>query len=160
MNIVKHYSPNFSERPAGQTPDLILLHADAGKSDTGTLKYLTTHHANPKENKSYHYLIFRDGTVNQLVPDHKKAWHAGVSTFDGRAFCNDYSIVVSFCNDQMREPFTAAQVTAGVPLVASLCPKYNIPLHRDYKPCHPLHRKLPLRPPGAFIPIKVIICFL
>ncbi|RXJ72467.1 1,6-anhydro-N-acetylmuramyl-L-alanine amidase AmpD [Veronia nyctiphanis] len=41
---------------------------------------------------SAHCLIRRDGSVTQYVPFHKRAWHAGVSCFDGRSKCNDFSI--------------------------------------------------------------------
>ncbi|MDD9195275.1 1,6-anhydro-N-acetylmuramyl-L-alanine amidase AmpD [Aliivibrio sp. S3MY1] len=41
---------------------------------------------------SAHCLIRRDGSVIQFVPFNGRAWHAGVSSFAGRARCNDYSI--------------------------------------------------------------------
>nr|WP_086938431.1 1,6-anhydro-N-acetylmuramyl-L-alanine amidase AmpD [Thaumasiovibrio occultus] len=41
---------------------------------------------------SSHLLIRRDGEVIQFVPFDKRAWHAGVSEFEGRDKCNDYSI--------------------------------------------------------------------
>ena len=41
---------------------------------------------------SAHCLICRDGHVVQFVPFNHCAWHAGVSSFQGRAKCNDYSI--------------------------------------------------------------------
>ncbi|AOE50445.1 1,6-anhydro-N-acetylmuramyl-L-alanine amidase AmpD [Kangiella sediminilitoris] len=41
---------------------------------------------------SSHLLIRRDGELVQYVPFHKRAWHAGVSSFNGREKCNDFSI--------------------------------------------------------------------
>ena len=41
---------------------------------------------------SSHLLIRRDGSVVQYVPFNRKAWHAGVSSFQGREECNEYSI--------------------------------------------------------------------
>ena len=41
---------------------------------------------------SSHLLVRRNGELVQYVPFHKRAWHAGVSSFDGREKCNDYSI--------------------------------------------------------------------
>ncbi|WP_261389328.1 1,6-anhydro-N-acetylmuramyl-L-alanine amidase AmpD [Ferrimonas balearica] len=41
---------------------------------------------------SAHLLIRRDGSLVQFVPFDRRAWHAGVSVFEGRAGCNDYSI--------------------------------------------------------------------
>lgn len=41
---------------------------------------------------SSHLYIKRDGTVIQFVPLNKRAWHAGLSEFQGRTKCNDFSI--------------------------------------------------------------------
>lgn len=41
---------------------------------------------------SAHLLIRRDGEVLQYVPFHRRAWHAGLSSFAGRERCNDFSI--------------------------------------------------------------------
>lgn len=41
---------------------------------------------------SSHLLIRRNGELVQYVPFYKRAWHAGVSSFEGREQCNDYSI--------------------------------------------------------------------
>ena len=43
---------------------------------------------------SAHLLISRDGVISQFVPFHFRAWHAGVSTFEGREDCNNFSIGV------------------------------------------------------------------
>ncbi len=41
---------------------------------------------------SAHLFIQRDGNIIQFVPFHKRAWHAGLSSFNGRDNCNDFSI--------------------------------------------------------------------
>jgi AmpD protein len=41
---------------------------------------------------SAHALVRRDGEIVQYVPFHWRAWHAGVSSYRGRARCNDFSI--------------------------------------------------------------------
>ena len=43
---------------------------------------------------SSHLLIKRDGLIQQFVPFHKRAWHAGVSCWEGRQRCNDFTIGV------------------------------------------------------------------
>lgn len=126
MTIIQRPSPNHGKRPAGVAVDCLVLHADAGRSEEGTLGWL----ANPESKVSYHYLVGRTGTVYQCVPDARRAWHAGVSTFQGRPNVNDYSLGVSFANSQAGEPFRAAQLAAGVQLVADLCAKHAIPLTR------------------------------
>jgi len=57
---------------------------------------------------SSHLLIRRDGEVVQYVPFHKRAWHAGVSTFLGRDVCNDFSIGIEMEGTDF-EPFTERQ---------------------------------------------------
>ena len=41
---------------------------------------------------SAHFLIRRDGILLQFVSCDERAWHAGVSSWRGRANCNDYSV--------------------------------------------------------------------
>ena len=41
---------------------------------------------------SAHLLICRDGTVRQYVAFDRRAWHAGLSSWNGRTSCNDYAI--------------------------------------------------------------------
>ena len=43
---------------------------------------------------SAHCLIQRSGHIVQFVPFDKRAWHAGVSSFQGKSRCNDFSIGV------------------------------------------------------------------
>ena len=63
---------------------------------------------------SAHFLIRRDGQVLQFVATHDRAWHAGVSRFEGRERCNDFSIGIELegCD---AEPYADAQYA---PLVA------------------------------------------
>lgn len=57
---------------------------------------------------SAHLLIRRDGELIQYVPLHKRAWHAGQSSFDGRERCNDYSIGIELeGTDEL--PYSEAQ---------------------------------------------------
>lgn len=57
---------------------------------------------------SSHLLIRRDGEIVQYVPFHRRAWHAGVSQFQGKERCNDFSIGIELegTDDQ---PFTDIQ---------------------------------------------------
>ncbi|HET7649925.1 MAG TPA: 1,6-anhydro-N-acetylmuramyl-L-alanine amidase AmpD [Gammaproteobacteria bacterium] len=60
---------------------------------------------------SAHLLIRRDGEVVQFVPFQRRAWHAGVSIFEGRTACNDFSIGIELegCDDI---PYEATQYNA------------------------------------------------
>ena len=122
MSLIKRPTPHFNARPPGSGVSLIVLHADAAKSEAGTISWL----ADPASKVSYHYLIGRTGSVYQFVRDEMRAWHAGVSSFQGKPNCNDYSIGVSFSNDQKGEPFTEKAIDAGVALCAVLCARHGL----------------------------------
>lgn len=125
MTYIERPSPNQNARPAGEAPSLIVLHGTAGKSDAGDVSWCQS----PQAKVSYHYIVGRDGSVYRLVPDDRRAWHAGKSEWGGRANCNDYSIGIGFSNDG-REPFTARQYVAGAQVVADVCARWRIPWHR------------------------------
>jgi len=72
---------------------------------------------------SSHVLIRRDGEIVQYVPFHSRAWHAGVSCFQGRELCNDFSIGIELEGTDT-EPFTDAQYTALNTLVPLLQKTY------------------------------------
>lgn len=98
-------SPNCDERPdAGQIDLLIIHNISLPPQQFGGpyISQLFTNKINPEEHPffneikdlrvSAHLLIRRDGSIIQYVPFHKRAWHAGLSEFDGRERCNDFSI--------------------------------------------------------------------
>jgi N-acetyl-anhydromuramoyl-L-alanine amidase len=72
---------------------------------------------------SAHLFIRRDGEVLQFVPFHRRAWHAGVSSFDGRVACNDFSIGVELegCDDI---PYSSHQYAALGPIARALMQVY------------------------------------
>lgn len=72
---------------------------------------------------SAHCVIRRDGEVVQLVPFGLRAWHAGVSSFAGRAKCNDYSIGIELEGTDF-VPYTAAQYQALISLTQALMARY------------------------------------
>lgn len=122
--IIQHPSPNHGTRPGPVTA--IVLHADAGTTEAGTINWVTR----PESHVSYHYLVGRNGNVHQFVRDDRRAWHAGKSAFAGEPDCNDYALGICFANNQLGERFPDAQITAGVILVAAKCIEYAIPVER------------------------------
>lgn len=121
MNIIQKPSPNHNARPAGVSISAIILHADASGSEAGTISWIQS----PTSKVSYHYLIGRKGEVWQFVADDRRAWHAGVSSFEGKPDCNAYSIGVSFSNlCDGREPYTPVALQVGVDLCAELIARH------------------------------------
>ena len=73
---------------------------------------------------SAHFLIERDGTVTQFVSCNERAWHAGVSSFEGRETCNDFSVGIELeGTDDL--PFTDAQYLALTALTRQLQNAYT-----------------------------------
>lgn len=60
---------------------------------------------------SAHCLIDRKGHITQYVNFHDRAWHAGLSAFQGREKCNDFAIGIEL-EGSNEQPFTDAQYTA------------------------------------------------
>lgn len=120
-------SPHFSGR-GGFTPQMIVIHGDAGKTDAGTINWIQR----PESKVSYHYLVGRNGTVYQFVEEAFKAWHAGLSSWDGFTVGNSVnptSIGVCFANDGTGlEPYTDGQYRRGAALVRDIMERHDIPL--------------------------------
>jgi N-acetylmuramoyl-L-alanine amidase len=73
------------------TPTLIVMHETAGRlTKYSSVNWFT----NARARTSAHIVIERDGTVTQMVPFNRKAYHAGVSVWKGRQFANSFSIGV------------------------------------------------------------------
>ena len=100
-------SPNCDERPAGSEITLLVLHSISlppGEYGGDGVERLFTNRLNPDAHPyfreiaglqvSSHFLVRRDGSLLQFVPVHLRAWHAGASSWRGRARCNDFSVGV------------------------------------------------------------------
>lgn len=72
---------------------------------------------------SAHFLIRRDGELVQFVSCDERAWHAGVSQFDGRSGCNDFAVGVEL-EGADTTPFTDAQYQQLVLLTSKLMAAY------------------------------------
>lgn len=76
------------------TPDAIIIHYTAGPSGSSTVKLFSSKTAST----SAHFVVSEDGTVTQMVPLNKKAWHAGTSSYNGRSSYNNFSIGIEISN--------------------------------------------------------------
>lgn len=98
-------SPFYNQRPQGTEINLLVIHCISlpeGQFGTDHIKNLFTGKLDCCADPSFacleglevsaHCVIRRDGTIEQYVPFHERAWHAGVSSFEGREGCNDFSI--------------------------------------------------------------------
>ena len=87
-------SPNFGERRDGTPPDMLILHYTGMASCEGAICWL----ASPESGVSCHYVVDEDGTITQMVPEAHRAWHAGVSQWQGCDDINSCSIGVEIHN--------------------------------------------------------------
>ena len=97
-NARYHPSPNCDERPAGNAIDLLVVHhisLPPGEFGGPGIVELFTNRLDPAAHPFYaavagtkvsaHFLIRRDGALHQFVPCGRRAWHAGESSWKGRA---------------------------------------------------------------------------
>lgn len=87
-------SPNHGERADGRKPDMILLHYTGMPSPEGALEWL----CRDESQVSSHYFVHPDGEVVQLVPENRRAWHAGKSFWHGETDINSLSIGIEIAN--------------------------------------------------------------
>ncbi|CAH1671686.1 MULTISPECIES: N-acetylmuramoyl-L-alanine amidase [unclassified Chelatococcus] len=96
-------SPNHGERlingapPEGtgfRVPDMLILHYTGMPSAGEALNRLCS----PVSEVSAHYFVFENGHVLQLVPEARRAWHAGISFWQGETDINSASIGIEIAN--------------------------------------------------------------
>ncbi|RWX78495.1 N-acetylmuramoyl-L-alanine amidase [Neorhizobium lilium] len=109
-------SPNHGDRLGGRRPDLILLHYTGMGTADQALAWL----CNEESQVSSHYFVYEDGRLLQLVPEERRAWHAGKSFWAGEDDINSCSIGIEIANAGHPgglPDFPEAQINA----VAQLC---------------------------------------
>lgn len=74
---------------------------------------------------SAHFLVRRDGVVQQFVSCDDRAWHAGRSSWQGRENCNDWSVGIEL-EGLEGDSFELAQYQALGPLLQALHLRYPI----------------------------------
>ncbi len=123
-------SPNYNDRPVSAAVNLLVIHnisVPPGCFDgpgiidlfQNTLNYTLPQYQHLDGLKvSAHFVIRRDGLIIQCVSTYNRAWHAGISCFDGISNCNDYSIgielegadTVAFTDEQYQSLLTLTRV--------------------------------------------------
>ncbi len=142
LSGVEHFkSPHCAPRESEDEVSLLVVHnisLPPGKFGGSYITDLFLGKLNPKHDPyfqeiyqlevSAHCLIRRDGQIIQYVSFNDKAWHAGVSSFNGREKCNDFSIGIELEGTDT-DAYTNAQYHQLVCLVKKLQESYPLIRH-------------------------------
>ena len=131
-------SPNRDQRPSGAIPSLLVIHnisLPPGQFGNGAIARFFTncldHRAHPYYQAiegvqvSAHLLIDRVGAITQFVSFNERAWHAGVSCFQGQEKCNDFSIGIELEGTDAL-PYTDLQYETLVQVTRDLMTEYPL----------------------------------
>jgi N-acetylmuramoyl-L-alanine amidase len=129
-------SPNHDERSLPVS--MIVLHYTGMQDAPSAIARL----ADPEAKVSCHYLIAEDGQIVRMVPEERRAWHAGNSWWRGVTDINSASIGIEIVNPGHElgyRPFPEEQIDALVPLMSDIKERYgitrgNIVGHSDIAP--------------------------
>lgn len=123
LSIREAPSPNFDARALPVS--MIVLHYTGMESAQAAIARLR----DPEAKVSAHYVVDEDGTILRLVPEEKRAWHAGRSHWRGITDVNSASVGIEIVNPGHEfgyRPFPAAQMEALIPLVADIKARHGI----------------------------------
>jgi len=126
IRLVELPSPNHGPRPDGVPVDMLVLHYTGMRSGPEAIDRLR----DPAAQVSSHYVVEEDGTVFRLVPEDRRAWHAGVSCWRGQRDVNSRSIGIEIVNPGHEfgyRPFPEAQMAAVVDLCRDVLSRHPIP---------------------------------
>ncbi len=125
-------SPNFNDRK--HPVDMLVLHYTGMESGEAALARMR----DPASEVSAHYMVWEDGRITQLVDEDRRAWHAGVSSWQGQQDLNSRSIGIEIVNgghdvplpDGTLPPYPDAQIEAVIDLCHSIFVCHTIPATR------------------------------
>lgn len=120
-------SPNYNDRR--HSLDMLVLHYTGMENGEKALKWLCM-----KESQvSSHYLVMEDGQIYQMVPETKRAWHAGVSSWERQEDLNSRSIGIEIVNagHEFGLPdYPQIQIQAVLKLSQDILSRWPVPPHR------------------------------
>jgi N-acetylmuramoyl-L-alanine amidase len=122
-------SPNQGDRANGRKPDMIILHYTGMPSADQALSWL----CNEESQVSSHYFVHEDGRIVQLVPEGRRAWHAGKSSWAGESDINSCSIGIEIANPGHPgglPDFPDAQIKSVADLCLNCGKRWKIPPER------------------------------
>ncbi len=122
-------SSNHGPRAPGAPVDMLIVHYTGMASVEAALDRM----CDPATEVSAHYLIAEDGALWRLVPEDRRAWHAGLSFWAGERDINSRSIGIELANPGHGPDYRAfpeAQMRALAVLARGILSRHEIPPHR------------------------------
>ena len=119
-------SPNHDARPADAETDMLILHYTGMQSGQAAIDRLR----DPAARVSSHYVVEEDGTTWCLVPEERRAWHAGISAWRGHTWLNNRSVGIEIVNPGHEwgyRDFPPAQMAAVRALCHGILARHPIP---------------------------------
>jgi N-acetylmuramoyl-L-alanine amidase len=116
-------SPNQDERLL--VADIVLLHYTGMACTAAAVERL----CDPAAKVSSHYVVEEDGNILQLVPEERRAWHAGRSSWEGVSDINSRSIGIEIANPGHSfgyPDFPQAQIAAVIALCRDIVARHSI----------------------------------
>ncbi len=129
MDLIAAPSPNFDDRPPNTPVDILLLHYTGMPTAAAAVARL----CDPEARVSAHYTVDEDGTVFAHVPEERRAWHAGISYWDGERNVNARSIGIEIVNPGHEfgyRSFPDLQIEAVIELSRDVVKRRKIPAAR------------------------------
>ena len=124
MSFIQAPSPNFDARV--RPPDMIVLHYTGMPTGDAALAKM----CDAQAKVSAHYMVEEDGRIFSLVPEERRAWHAGKSFWKGETDINAASIGIEIVNPGHEfgyRAFPDVQVAALIDLIADVRSRWTIP---------------------------------
>jgi N-acetylmuramoyl-L-alanine amidase len=136
--VIDHPSPNHDARADGTPVDMLVLHYTGMRTGEAALARM----CDPAAKVSAHYMIEEDGRIFRLVPEERRAWHAGVAAWRGHCDINARSIGIELVNPGHEfgyRGFPPAQMDALVGLARAILARHpiaprNVVGHSDVAP--------------------------
>lgn len=115
-------TPNMS---GTLVPEGIVLHHSGG-SWAGLESWIK----NPKAQVSYHVIVNTNGDRVVMVPSNRRAWHAGVSEFNGRRSCNNFLLGISVTGDTRTRALTQDEIVSVAQWCIQMMRQFNFGINQ------------------------------
>lgn len=131
--ITRKNSAHHGERVNNAVPTFLIIHYTESKNGDDPDGYFMGTLPHPSKGRvSAHYMIDIDGTTTQYVDEDRRAWHAGLSEWEGLPDLNTHSIGIELVNGGPAFGYTdfpVAQIDALIALSHGILSRHKIPAH-------------------------------